>query len=265
MAVLFLTQAAAGGPSFDRYEVILERRPFGVEPPPPVVVPPPPPVVPPGESMVNQVRMSAVVKDDDGTLRVGLVDQKAKKNYLLEVGEFADSIEIVEADYGRERARLRRGIEDYWVSMAIGGSNKFEAAAKTPAVPVPSNTAPVHVSLAITGSVRQAVAKDPLLSYALRKQMRDEARRKKEQQRLAAAKAPPVKEARPAPVTESDTRDETSVAGEPEMTDQEVLRLLQEYQKELIRSGQTPLPIPLTPESDQELVTEGVLPPQSAQ
>lgn len=265
MAVLFLAQAAAGAPSFDRYEVILERRPFGVEPPPPAVVPPPPPVVPPGESMVNQVRMSAVVKDDDGTLRVGLVDQKSKKNYLLEVGEFADNIEIVEADYSRERARLRRGIEDYWVSMAIGGSNRFESAAKPSAAPVPSNAAPVHVSLAITGSVRQAVARDPLLSYALRKQMRDEARRKKEQQRLAATKSPPVKETKPASAAESDAREEAAAEGEPEMTDQEVLRLLQEYQKELIRSGQTPLPIPLTPESDQELVTEGVLPPQSAQ
>jgi predicted nucleic acid-binding protein len=47
-----------------------------------------------------------------------------------------------------------------------------------------------------------------------------------------------------------------------ELTDQEVARMLQEYQKELIRKGQTPLPIPLTPETDRQLVEEGLLPAQ---
>jgi hypothetical protein len=47
-----------------------------------------------------------------------------------------------------------------------------------------------------------------------------------------------------------------------EMSAEEVSALLQEYQKELIRSGQTPLPIPLTPETDRQLVEEGILPAQ---
>jgi hypothetical protein len=49
-------------------------------------------------------------------------------------------------------------------------------------------------------------------------------------------------------------------ADNSELSPEEVNSLLQEYQKELIRTGQTPLPIPLTPETDQELVNEGVLP-----
>ena len=57
--------------------------------------------MPPGESVVNQMRMSAVVRDDEGVIRVGLMDQKAKKNYLLAVGETVDGIEIVAADYER--------------------------------------------------------------------------------------------------------------------------------------------------------------------
>jgi hypothetical protein len=36
---------------------------------------------------------------------------------------------------------------------------------------------------------------------------------------------------------------------------------LQEYQMQAIREGREPLPIPLTPEIDQQLVNEGVLPP----
>ncbi len=38
-------------------------------------------------------------------------------------------------------------------------------------------------------------------------------------------------------------------------------RQLQEYQMRLIREGKTPLPIPLSPEADAQLVAEGVLPP----
>ena len=252
--------AAAGSPTFQRYEVILDRKPFGVEPPPP----PPPvvPPVPPGESVVNQMRMTAVVRDDADVVRVGLVDQKAKKNYFLAVGETVDGIEIVEADYQRERARLRRGVEDYWVYMA-GSSNKFEAV--TASAPPPGHPLPGaltnRMSLAITGSVRQAVAQDKRLSYALRRQMREEARRKKEQELALAAAKPELGKDGKAVVSTPAPPEEPAPA-EEEMSEQEIMRLLQEYQKELIRTGQQPLAIPLTPETDKELVTEGVLPPQ---
>lgn len=43
---------------------------------------------------------------------------------------------------------------------------------------------------------------------------------------------------------------------------EELKEHLREYQKEVIRSGLPPLPIPLSPEDDAELVAEGVLPPQ---
>lgn len=262
MAFFIMAQvSAAGSVSFQRYEVILDRKPFGVElpPPPPPAVPP----IPPGESMVNQVRMSAVVRDDAGAIQVGLVDQKTKKPYFLAVGDSVDGIEIVEADYERERVRLRRGGEDYWVSMA-GGSNRFEAVTSaSPASAPPPVALASPMSLAIAGSVRQAVAQDKRLSYALRRQMREEARRRKEQEQESdAAKKETSKEVK-APVSPAKT--DEPVAAEAELSEQEILRLLQQYQKELIRSGQQPLPIPLSPETDQELVNEGVLPPQAGQ
>ena len=53
-----------------------------------------------------------------------------------------------------------------------------------------------------------------------------------------------------------------SMTNQVELTEAEVAQLLQEYQKTLIRSGQAPLAIPLTPETDAQLVEEGYLPAQ---
>jgi len=50
---------------------------------------------------------------------------------------------------------------------------------------------------------------------------------------------------------------------EEEARQRELVRAqLQEYQMEVLRKGQPPLPIQLTPEMDAQLVAEGVLPPQ---
>jgi hypothetical protein len=56
---------------------------------------------------------------------------------------------------------------------------------------------------------------------------------------------------------------------EPELTPEEQLQRrdeiranLQNYQMEVIRSGMPPLPIPLTKEMDDQLVAEGILPPE---
>jgi len=48
----------------------------------------------------------------------------------------------------------------------------------------------------------------------------------------------------------------------PRLQGEELQRHLQQYQMEVIRKGLPPLPIPLTPEMDRQLVQEGVLPPQ---
>lgn len=60
-----------------------------------------------------------------------------------------------------------------------------------------------------------------------------------------------VTPAEPTPVPESQFK-----------TQEELEAHLQNYQMEVIRQGLPPLPVPLTPEMDQQLVNEGVLPPQ---
>jgi hypothetical protein len=269
--------ACAAETNFDRYGIILDRKPFGAEP---AIVVPPPPVVPPDQSVVNQIRMSAVVRDNkDGTLRVGLIDVKSNRNYILGIGETMDGIEVISADYVKERARLRRGPEDYWVSMA-GGSNRFERVVE-PAPEARVIGAPVMATS--TATVRVV---DQKLSYAKRRQQREEARLRVELERLRALEAEKAKLAaarEPAtggvlPTAGGVIRAGRSRSGDTnvgmalsaafgttnklDLSDEEIAQMLQEYQKELIRSGQTPLAIPLTPESDQELVNEGVLPPQ---
>ena len=278
LAIVSVQCCAAIETSFDRYGVILERKPFGVE----IVAPPSlPPVVPPAESVVNQIRMSAVIRDEDGTLRVGLVDLKSNHNYMLRIGETMDGIEVMEADYARERARLRRGPEDYWVSM-FGGSNRFERVLES-AVSVTASEPALSESVA---TAVEAPAVDQKLSYAKRRQQREEARlrfelerlRQQEEQKakIAARGAARQTEGGMNPPTviragkgRAGTNDVelalAAVFGETnklELSNEEIVQLLQEYQKELIRSGQTPLPIPLTPETDKELVEEGLLPPQ---
>jgi hypothetical protein len=41
----------------------------------------------------------------------------------------------------------------------------------------------------------------------------------------------------------------------------QVQQSLREYQMEVLRQGMPPLPVQLTPEQDDQLVQEGVLPP----
>ena len=48
---------------------------------------------------------------------------------------------------------------------------------------------------------------------------------------------------------------------QPKYTGEELEKHLKEYQMEVIRQGLPPLPIPLTPDMDDQLVKEGVLPP----
>ncbi len=275
-AGLTVLSVGASG-EFERYAVILNRKPFGEEIQPPAAAAV---VVPPSESVVNKVKMTAVVRDEGGTLRVGIVDLKSNRNYLLGVGESLEGMEIVEADYEKERARLRRGVEDYWVSM-YGGSNKFEAVGRTqegdanvaPALTNTAGPARLNTEARAAAPAHKGVL-DQRLSYALRRVQRDAARRRAEEAvtetrpaeshgaNVTAAVMRAGSGAAPAGADAEVMRVMQSLTNQVELTEAEVAQLLQEYQKTLIRSGQAPLQIPLTPETDAQMVEEGYLPAQ---
>jgi len=267
-------------PHFDRYGIILDRKPFGEESVAAAVVDKP--VLPPDQSFTAKFKMAAVTRNDNGVIQVGLVDLKSNRSYMLGIGDGIEGVEVVSADYVTERARLRRDPEDYWVSMS-GGSNHFEIVGKeVPAVVASPKAAPLPIQG--VGTPVAGHPATPRSSYAARRQSREEARIRKELERLQIQESELAKTAKtdkpaasiasvragkgrlqkeaPSPVGQALLNLLGQSPEDAEMSTEEVNALLQEYQKELIRSGQTPLPIPLTPETDQALVDEGVLPAQ---
>jgi len=166
-------------------------------------------------------------------IRVGLVDLQTKQASFLRVGQDLDGLMLVDADFQREGAKLRKDGREYWIYLdgttaAPGGGarrpNPFAAAAadtarrETAARPRPPSTG----------------NKPPYAErLAKRREILEERRRR--------------------------SREMEAIGPEALKTQ------LQEYQMELIRAGGElgpPLPIPLTREMDDQLVEEGVLPPQ---
>lgn len=205
MSVLFvLTVLVVGAQDFSRYQIILDRKPFGAPPPEA-----PPPAPSPSESFARHLRMSALLETDDGEVRIGLINLQNNKNFFLTVGQSEDDIELVSASYENEEAVIRKGSE-----MAVIKLQSGEIQPLSPAEQQARLTAP---------QVQR-------MSYAERRALRQQQRQQE----------PPP---------------------EPKYKGEELERHLREYQMEVIRQGLPPLPIPLTPEMDAQLVAEGVLPP----
>ncbi len=222
---------SAFGADFTRYQVILDRKPFGEEA---VVLPaqnvgPDGKPMPPPESFVKNLKMCAVTRHAlTGRLQVGLVDSATKKNYFLNVGDSEDGITLVDADYDGEKALLRKGAEEVWLGMS-----DVTSMATGPAVlPVPS------------GAGR--AAQPPGMTMP----------------QPSAVPAPPPMPSRP---DRGVRRRDLSAVVTNRPSGEVLAKHLEQYQMDLIRAGGTkgpPLPIPLTPEMDQQLVKEGVLPAQ---
>lgn len=212
--MLWAAVAASGAlPSevaFDRYQVILDRKPFGDLPPAEGLVN----AMPQAESFAKSLRLSTIIDVDDGTtVKVGFVDTRTGKSYMLMPGESQDGIEVVSANWIDEEAILRQGAEMALIKLASG------------------------VVTAITPAEQQkreqTAVQQGRPSYEERRRMRQREQEREEQE-------PPP---------------------QPRYTGDALKKHLQEYQMEVIRQGLPPLPIPLTPEMDKQLVTEGVLPP----
>lgn len=123
LLILFAVAVTAAGsaPGFDRYRVILDRKPFG-DPPPPVVAPRPTPPVSPQQSFARTIRLTALFEVEDGELSVGFVNSQNNDSFFLRVGESHDGIELVSASYDDEEAVLRRGSEMAIVRFDTGNA-----------------------------------------------------------------------------------------------------------------------------------------------
>lgn len=198
--VLLLSVAlhAAGSEGFERYQMIIDKRPFGEEPPEAETV-----QIPLTQSFAKDLRLSMLFEGPDGDVRAGVIDAASKKSYILRTGVEEDGLELVEADLQASEALLRKGNE---VALFKLESGEIEPLSRS--------------------------------EQAARRSTYEERRRS----RLTVQPPRPEQE--------------------PRLTGEALRKHLEKVQMDAIRSGLPPLPLPLTPEMDAQLVAEGVLPPQ---
>ncbi len=106
LAVCFGTVLSAA-PDFQRYSIILDRKPFGEAPPPEEDIR----EIPLSESFARHLRLCALLEDEELGIRVGLVNSQTKKDFFLAVGDIEDGIELVSASYEEEEAVVKKGSE----------------------------------------------------------------------------------------------------------------------------------------------------------
>jgi hypothetical protein len=215
---------------FGRYEIILQRRPFGEAPAAAEGnMVRKAAVVPTGPSFVDSLTMCAITSGG-GAVRVGFWDTKARppKTYFLFVGESEDGIQVVSADYEAETVTLEKDGDTRVLNMG-GGVVSVGAISS----PKPGRMNRRH---------RIAIRKSTLT------------RKRYEEERALGIRKAPVSPRR-------------ALHGKTSMNDipADVRQLaMRKYNMELIRAGGSkgvPLPIPLSDAEDAQLVSEGVLPP----
>ncbi|MDD4341900.1 MAG: hypothetical protein PHO14_06665, partial [Kiritimatiellae bacterium] len=90
------------------YQIILDRQPFGTPPPD---IPPPERVIPVQESFAATMVLSGIYEEDDGAMRAAIVDKKDNRYFSLIVGESEEGVELLDVDYAKEEAVLKKGDE----------------------------------------------------------------------------------------------------------------------------------------------------------
>lgn len=240
--LLAVVCVSAGATDASRYDIIVKRQPFWNPPPPPKPRVIAKKTVTPArtKSFVDNIRMCGIT-ERDGKITVGFVmsggrgRSRTQKSYYLAVGETEDEIQVVRADPRQEKALLRKGSEEGWISMS-GAS---------PAEKAPTSFADIAARRRVPSPAVRSAAKVPVpkptTSYRelLKRRQEERARRLKEEQE------------------KKQQEQESQITGEA------LEKHLSDYNMKLIRAkGKLgpPLPIQLTPEQDDQLVKEGVLP-----
>ncbi len=263
---------------FDRYQVILDRQPFGsaadagAETGAAVTAA--------AESFARTMRLCSLARIGDGPVRAGLVDTRNGRTLALELGgDAVEGIRLTDANLETWEATLQRDTEIVVMKLQAGAPSApgrpgapslrgpfgapsaapstapaTPSSAAAPAAPIAYVSGPPAAATANTGSANGR------MSYA-------ERRRRREEERMAAlAQQQQATEAAAAAASTPPAGNAAEPAAAPErLTGEALQKHLQEYQMELIRTGQPPLPIALTPEMDAQLVREGVLPAQNAE
>lgn len=229
---------------FSRYEVILQRQPFGVMAAIRFAPLPTTPSLPVDRkhAFIEDIHLFAMTEGEDGVY-AGFMNAKRTpvKHYYMKAGEKQDGILVVDVVYEAEKALLRKGDEQFWAYMP-GAS---------PDGPATS----VARELVRPGGTRAKVA---LLrtSKPFKGTTRAEYLKGRAEGRIAA----------PVPAKWALSGKTGSRPPTASLTPEQREKIARAYNMELIRAGGemgVPLPLQLTPEEDAQLVSEGVLPPSS--
>ena len=205
----------AYGYDFSRYQVIIDRKPFGDAP----VAPPSAPttnVNPNAPDWLKDYRLTMLTEETDGTLTLGLVNNKTKASIVLSEGEEnpIEGIRFLAGNYESIEVQLQKGSE---IRTLSAKDNQAGAA---------NNPAP-QASAARTAATASA---SPSASYAQRRSARQkklaDLRKKQEEAKQAA----------------------------PKYTPAEMQEHLQNYQMEVLRRGLPPLPVEISPEMENQLI-----------
>jgi len=210
---------------YGRFQVILDKqllgRPAMEEPISPVTAPP----SSPSPSWAMEYRMTMMTRDaGDGSIRVGLQNVRDNSGFLLIEGDASThGYQLSDADFEAFRATIRYNGNAHVFQLESG------AVATPAAVPVLAPGGRVVTRRSGTG---------PFISPGMSPN--------------------PPRRPEPDPVNP----EENPEAVPTRFNSPEELQIhLQNVQMDAIRTGKPPLPIPLTPEMDEQLVREGVLPP----
>ena len=276
--------AGPANAGFDRYQVILDRQPFGAggaaEADAAAAA------VSAADSFARSLRLCSLARIGEGPVRAGLVDSRSGRTLALELdGEAIEGIRLTAANLETWEATLQRDSETVLLKLqggappanrpgapagrglfpAPGGaSNSPSSRPASSSATTPSPTASGNfVSGPPAAAMPTSSSNGGRVSYAERRRMREEQRMAELSQQKQAAEAEAAAAAAPTPPAGATATPEATVSAAPErLTGEALQKHLQDYQMELIRTGQPPLPIPLTPEMDAQLVREGVLPEQ---
>lgn len=217
LASIIITNNHCSSADNNRYEVIIERNPFGAE----LISPEPSVSSIQNEAMAlaaakaaeKELRLCFIFETDAGVIRAGFENKTAKKgeskSIMLGIGETFKGMKLLEVNIQNSTATLdRNGINIMFSLMKA-------------TQPVNKNT---------SQSQRR-------FNTGFRENSNTQNRTVK------------TEEIKLSPAQQAQRREEI----------QENLR---QYQMDVIRAGLPPLPVPLTKQMDEQLVAEGILPPE---
>jgi len=220
-AILTIGMTGAALAPFDRYQIILDRKPFGeLAPASAPAAASPAPGQPP---LASVLRLAMLTYDEaSGAVEAGIVDTKANRSYFLSVGQSEDGLTIVNADFERDQVLVRKDGQEAWLMLGAGPKPRDAGSGVSRLPPAPTNVARrvmIRTDASGEASVTEVPAGQSLVTnppprpWTTREEMREFYRKKNLELIRAGGRLGP------------------------------------------------PLPIRLTPEEDAMLVAEGVLPP----